>query len=76
MSQSRVQLKPQERLKIITDYIKTGKAKDGYKITETVDGKYRVSVIKTERDILLKQRAKLAKKIAEIDAQINANETE
>ena len=63
-------LKPQERLKIITEYVRTGKMREGYKITESKEGKYRVSAVRDEKDALIKKRAKLVKKLAAIDKLI------
>ena len=63
-------LKPQERLKIITEYVRTGKVREGYKITESKEGKYRVSVVRDEKDALVKKRAKLVKKLAALDKLI------
>ena len=63
-------LKPQERLKIITEYVRSGKVREGYKITESKEGKYRVSVVRDEKDALVKKRAKLVKKLAALDKLI------
>ena len=63
-------LKPQERLKIITEYVRSGKVREGYKITESKEGKYRVSVVRDEKDALVKKRAKLVKKLASLDKLI------
>ena len=68
-------LKPQERLKIITEYVRTGNMREGYKITETKEGKYRVSVVRDEKDALIKKRAKLVKKLAALDKLIEEQQS-
>ena len=68
-------LKPQERLKIIAEYIRTGNMREGYKITESKEGKYRVSVVRDEKDALIKKRAKLVKKLAALDKLIEEQQS-
>ena len=68
-------LKPQERLKIITEYVRTGKMREGYKITESKEGKYRVSAVRDEKNALIKKRAKLVKKLAAVDKLIEEQQS-
>ena len=68
-------LKPQERLKIITEYVRTGKMREGYKITESKEGKYRVSAVRDEKNALIKKRAKLVKKLAVLDKLIEEQQS-
>ena len=44
-------LKPNERLEIIAEYIKTGKSRPVYKVIETKEGKCRVSIALNEKDV-------------------------
>ena len=63
-------VKDSKRMELICEYIKSGKQPDGFKITETKNGKYRLSKIKTEKESLEERRKKLQKSIENIDAEL------
>lgn len=69
-------IKDSERMKLICEFIKSGKQPEGYKITETKNGKYRVSKIKSEKEALEAKRKQLQKNIDDIDEQLKKFETE
>ena len=69
-------IKDSERMKLICEFIKSGKQPEGYKITETKNGKYRVAKIKTEKEALEAQRKHLQKNLDDIDEQLKKFETE
>jgi len=63
-------LKESERMELICEFIKSGKQPEGYKITETKTGKYRVSKLKSEKEVLEGKRARALKSIEAIDEQL------
>ena len=63
-------VKDSKRMELICEFIKSGKQPDGFKITETKNGKYRLSRIKTEKEALEERRKKLQKSIEAIDAEL------
>ena len=63
-------VKDSKRMELICEYIKSGKQPDGFKITETKNGKYRLSKIKTEKEALEERRKKLQKSLDDIDAEL------
>jgi len=69
-------IKDSERMKLICEFIKSGKQPEGYKITETKNGKYRVSKIKSEKEVLEAKRKQLQKNIDDIDEQLKKFETD
>ena len=69
-------IKDSERMKLICEFIKSGKQPEGYKITETKNGKYRVSKIKTEKEALEAKRKQLQKNLDDIDEQLKKFETD
>ena len=69
-------IKDSERMKLICEFIKAGKQPEGYKITETKNGKYRVSKIKTEKEALEAKRKQLQKNLDDIDEQLKKFETD
>jgi len=69
-------IKDSERMKLICEFIKSGKQPEGYKITETKNGKYRVSKIKSEKEALEAKRKQLQKNIDDIDEQLKKFETD
>jgi len=69
-------IKDSERMKLICEFIKSGKQPEGYKITETKNGKYRVSKIKSEKEVLEAKRKQLQKTIDDIDEQLKKFETD
>lgn len=60
-------IKESERMKLICEFIKTGKQPDGFKITETKNGKYRLTRVKQTKEILEAKRQRLEKSIQDID---------
>ena len=63
-------IKASERLAIISEYIKTGSCRDGYSISETKDGKYRIRRVASEHDKLIAKRDKLRKQLESIESEI------
>ena len=63
-------IKASERLAIISEYIKTGSCRDGYSISETKDGKYRIRRVASEHDKLIAKRDKLRKQLEIIESEI------
>ena len=59
-----------KRMELICEFIKTKKQPEGFKIVETSSGQYRVSQIKSEREVLEAKRAKAQKQIETIDARL------
>lgn len=59
------------RMDLICAFIKTGKQPEGFKITETKSGKYRLTKIKNDKELLEARRQRLQKAIDNIDVQIN-----
>ena len=57
-------------MELICEYIKTKQQPEGFKITETKTGKYRVSKVKTEKEILEAKRQRLTKSLEDIDGQL------
>ena len=63
-------IKDSKRMELICEFIKTGKQPDGFKITETKNGKYRLTKIKNEKEALEAKRKRLQKNIEEIDNEL------
>lgn len=63
-------IKDSQRMELICEFIKTGKQPEGFKITETKNGKYRLSRIKSERESLEAKRKRLEKDIERIDNEL------
>ena len=63
-------IKDSKRMELICEFIKTGKQPEGYKITETKTGKYRVTKVKPEKELLEEKRKRLQKAIDGINEQI------
>jgi len=66
-------LKECDRLKIIVEFIKTGKAPEGFNVKEDGNGGFRVSTIKVKDPAIenSKKRAKLIKKLIDIDPSLS-----
>ena len=54
-------IKDSKRMELICEFIKTGKQPEGYKITETKSGKYRLTKLKTTKETLEAKRSRLQK---------------
>ena len=63
-------LSDSKRMELICEFIKTNKQPDGFIIRETSSGQYRVSQVKSEREILVAKKAKAQKLIESIDAKL------
>ena len=63
-------IKDSKRMELICEFIKTGKQPDGFKITETKNGKYRLTKIRNEKEALEARRKRLQKNIEEIDNEL------
>ena len=59
-----------KRMELICAFLKTGKQPEGFKITETKNGKYRLSRVKTDKEALESKRKRLQKSIDEIDDEL------
>lgn len=69
-------LSDSKRMELICEFIKSGKQPEGYKIVEASNGQYRVSVIRSEKEVLEAKRAKAAKLIESIDARLKELSTD
>lgn len=63
-------IKDSRRMELICEFIKTGKQPDGFKITETKNGKYRMTRIKNEKEALEAKRKRLQKNLEGIDEEL------
>lgn len=59
-----------KRMELICAFLKTGKQPEGFKITETKNGKYRLSRVKTDKEALEAKRKCYQKKLDEIDDEL------
>ena len=63
-------IKDSKRMEMICEFIKSGKQPEGFKITETKNGKYRLTKTKTEKEELETRRQRLQKAIDNIDNEL------
>ena len=63
-------IKDSKRMELICEFIKTGKQPEGYKITETKSGKYRVTKVKPVKELLETKRQRLQKALEGVEQQI------
>ena len=63
-------IKDSKRMELICEFIKTGKQPDGFKITETKGGKYRLTRVKNGKEVLEAKRKSYQKKLEEIDVEL------
>ena len=68
-------VKDSKRMDLICEFIKTGKQPDGFIITETKNGKYRLTRTKSQKEVLEAKRQRLQKSIEEIDNELKKLET-
>ena len=68
---SSLKLSDSKRMELICEFIKTGKQPKGFNITESKNGSYRISQVKSEREQLEAKRLKLQKQLEAIDTQLN-----
>ena len=64
-------VKDSKRMELICEFIKSGKQPDGFIITETKNGKYRLTKTKTEKEVLEAKRQRLQKAIDNIDNEFD-----
>ena len=57
-------------MELICEFIKSGKQPEGFKITETKNGKYRLSRVKNGKEVLEAKRKLYQKKLEEIDDEL------
>ena len=57
-------------MELICEFIKSGKQPDGFKITETKNGKYRLTRVKNEKEVLETKRSRYQKKLEDIDIEL------
>ena len=57
-------------MKLICEFIKSGKQPEGFTITETKNGKYRLSKVKSQKEVLEAKRKRLQQNIEAIDAEL------
>ena len=69
-------VKDSKRMDLICEFIKTGKQPDGFIITETKNGKYRLTRTKSQKEVLEAKRQRLQKSIEEIDNELKKFEQE
>ena len=63
-------IKDSKRMELICEFIKTGKQPEGYKVTETKTGKYRLTKLKSTKEALEAKRQRLTKQLEGIDNQL------
>ena len=63
-------IKDSKRMELICEFIKSGKQPEGFKITETKNGKYRLSRVKNGKEVLEAKRKSYQKKLEEIDDEL------
>ena len=63
-------VKDSKRMELICEFIKSGKQPDGFTITETKNGKYRLTRTKSQKEALEAKRKRLQKSIEEIDVEL------
>lgn len=69
-------VKDTKRMELICEFIKSGKQPEGFTITETKKGKYRLTRTKTQKEVLESKRQRLQKCIDEIDNELKKFEQE
>ena len=63
-------IKDSKRMELICEFLKTGKQPEGFKITETKTGKYRLTKIRDEKEALESKRKRLQKSLESIDNEL------
>ena len=69
-------VKEAKRMELICDFIKTGKQPDGFMITETKTGKYRLTRNKNDKESLEAKRKCYQKKLEDINEELKKFEQE
>ena len=57
-------------MELICEFIKSGKQPDGFTITETKNGKYRLTKVKSQKEVLETRRKRLQQNIEAIDKEL------
>ena len=57
-------------MELICEFLKTGKQPEGFKVTETKTGKYRLTKIRNEKDVLEAKKKRLQKSLESIDNEL------
>ena len=68
-------VKDSKRMDLICEFIKTGKQPDGFIITETKNGKYRLTRTKSQKEVLEAKRQRLQKNLDDINNELKKLET-
>ena len=68
--QMSVKVKDSKRMELICEFLRSGKQPDGFTITEPKNGKYRLSRVKSQKEVLETKRQRLQKNIEEIDNEL------
>lgn len=63
-------IKESERMKLICEFLKTGQQPEGFKVTETKTGKYRLVRAKNNRQVLEERRKRIQKNLDDINAEL------
>ena len=63
-------VKDSKRMELICEFLKTGKQPEGFKVTETKTGKYRLTKIRNEKDVLEAKKKRLQKSLESIDNEL------
>ena len=63
-------IKDSKRMELICQFLKTGNQPDGFKITETKTGKYRLTKVKDEKEVLETKRKRLMKSLEIIETEL------
>ena len=66
----KVKVKDSKRMELICEFLKSGKQPEGFIITETKNGKYRLSKVKTNKEVLEARKKCYQKKLDEIDVEL------
>ena len=68
-------VKDSKRMELICEFIKTGIQPEGFVITETKNGKYRLTRTKTQKEVLEAKRQQLQKNLDDINNELKKLET-
>ena len=63
-------IKDSKRMELICQFLKTGNQPEGFKITETKTGKYRLTKVKDEKEVLETKRKRLMKSLEIIETEL------
>ena len=60
-----------KRMELICSFIKTGQQPEGFKITETKAGKYRLTRTRTQKEALKAERERLKKRLQTLEEELS-----